>query len=95
MSNADPMVERFRAILKDTTVFPHVPTVVELIKAREEKASQGNWVPASGGTEVPFRTRNGYTLLYCWQWSTGRHAYLNVETDIILSDEDARLAMGW
>jgi hypothetical protein len=69
-------------------------SLVELLAARDAKAAEGNWIPACGGTEVPFTTRNGYRLLYCWQSSTGRHAYLNCDTDIILSDEDARVALG-
>jgi len=52
-----------------------------------------NWIPACGGTEVPFTTRSGYRLLYCYQPSTGKHAYLNCETDIILTDEEARVAI--
>jgi len=56
--------------------------------------NQGSWIPACGGTEVPFRTRTGRTLLYCWQPSSGRHAYLNVATDLILTDEEARAALG-
>jgi hypothetical protein len=67
--------------------------VPELLAERAYKASQGNWYPASGGTETPFITRNRYRLLYCWQPSTGRHAYLNLDTDLILSDEEARLAL--
>lgn len=51
------------------------------------------WVPASGGTETPFTTRTGRLLLYCWQPSTGRHAYLDLGTDLVLADEDARLAL--
>lgn len=64
-------------------------TVAEILDERRAKAEQGNWVPACGGTEVPFTTRGGLRLLYCYQATTGRHAYLNVETDIILSDEEA------
>lgn len=68
--------------------------LVEALAARDAKAKEGNWVPACGGTEVPFITRNRYRLLYCWQPSTGRHAYLNCDTDIILTDEEARIALG-
>lgn len=68
--------------------------LVEMLEADKRKRENGNWYPAHGGTEVPFMTRNGFRLLYCWQPSTGRHAYLNCDTDIILSDEDARLALG-
>lgn len=68
--------------------------LMEQLAAAEMKKAQGNWFPACGGTEVPFMTRNGYRLLYCWQPSTGRHAYLNLGTDIILTDEEAALALG-
>lgn len=53
-----------------------------------------NWIPACGGTETPFVSRSGVRLLYVWQPSTGRHAYLNMDTDMILSDEEAALCMG-
>jgi hypothetical protein len=53
-----------------------------------------NWVPACGGTEVPFYTRTGKRLLYCWQRSTGRHAYIDVDTDIVLTDDEAMSALG-
>lgn len=65
------------------------PSVADILAARQKKAEDGRWVPACGGTEVPFRTRSGRTLLYCWQPSTGRHAYLDCGTDLILSDADA------
>jgi hypothetical protein len=29
-----------------------------------------------------------------WQASSGRHAYINCDTDIILSDEEAMNALG-
>ncbi len=69
-------------------------TLVELLAEKDARAQHGSWVPACQGTEVPFQTRNGFRLLYCWQASTGRHAYLNLDTDIILTDEEARLALG-
>ena len=65
-------------------------TIAEAIAKRE----QGNWVPACGGTETPFKTRSGAVLLYCWQPSTGRHAYLNVQTDLILDDSEAFALLG-
>ncbi len=70
------------------------PTLAELLEASEKKKQQGNWVPANGGTETPFTTRSGRRLLYCWQQSTGKHAYLDCGTDLILSDEEAALAIG-
>jgi hypothetical protein len=64
-------------------------TLAEILDERQRKAEQGSWVPASGGTEVPFTSRSGRRLLYCYQATTGRHAYLDCGTDIVLSDEDA------
>jgi hypothetical protein len=65
--------------------------------AKHAKASSsdgGDWVPAAGGTEEPFLTRGGRRLQYVWQPETGRHAYLDLETDLILSDEEARSILG-
>lgn len=70
------------------------PTLIELLEANDRRRADGNWVPASNGTEVPFTTRNRFRLLYCWQPSTGKHAYLNCDTDMILSDEEALAALG-
>jgi hypothetical protein len=78
-------------IMKDMS--KTMKTLVEMLADRDAKAAQGNWVPACNGTEVPFETR-GRRLLYCWQPSTGRHAYLDLGTDLILSDADAALALG-
>lgn len=52
------------------------------------KFQQGQWVPANGGTEKPFKTRNGMRVLYCWHTGTGDHAYLNCDTDIIMTQEE-------
>jgi hypothetical protein len=68
-------------------------TVAEILEERAAKAANGNWVPGSCGKEEPFFTRTGRRLLYCWQPSTGRHAYLDMGTDLILSDEEAREAI--
>jgi hypothetical protein len=68
-------------------------TLVELLDAADARREQGPWVPGSGGTETPFTSRSGRRLLYCWQPSTGRHAYLDLGTDIILTDEEAALAL--
>ena len=64
--------------------------LTEMLAASDAKKAQGNWVPACEGTETPFLTRSGRTLLYCYQPSTGNHAYLDCGTDIILTDEEAR-----
>jgi hypothetical protein len=52
------------------------------------------WLPANGGTEEPFTTRNGVRLLYCFNPRLGRHAYLDLSCDHILDDEDAFRALG-
>jgi hypothetical protein len=72
--------------LRQTTATLH-----ELIdKHNAEVHSQDDsWQPACGGTEVPFKSRSGKRLQYVWQPSTGQHAYLDVDSDIILSDEEA------
>jgi hypothetical protein len=61
-----------------------------VIAARwQHKRDQGNWEPACNRTEVPFTSRSGLRLLYCYQATTGKHAYLNCDTDIILTDDEA------
>lgn len=59
-------------------------TIEELIK---EKEAKGRLIPACGGTEQPFMCR-GYRLLYCWDTGTGKHHYVNLDTDLILSNEE-------
>lgn len=66
-------------------------SVADMIKARE---ARGSWVPACGGTEVPFTSRSGIRMLYCWHTGTKEHAYLNVDTDIIMTNEEATAALG-
>ena len=66
-------------------------TLIEILDERRAKAEQGAWVPACNQTEVPFVTRSGRRLLYCWQASTGRHAYLDCDTDMIIDDEQAAM----
>jgi hypothetical protein len=71
----------------------HKPVAgIDNLSDRQKK--DDNWVPACGGTEVPFMTRNRKRLLYCWNLRTGDHAYLDCDTDLILTDEEARLALG-
>lgn len=68
--------------------------LTEMLRERDAKAAQGGWIPACGRTEVPTTYRTGRRLLYCFQPSTGRHAYLDCETDLILTDEEAAYATG-
>jgi uncharacterized protein (DUF2126 family) len=62
-------------------------TIEAAIKAQEARRNNGNWVPACGGTETEV-VMNGTRLLYCWQPASGKHAYLNLDSDMIMSDED-------
>ena len=68
-------------------------TLADMIKTQEANNAKGYWMPACGGTEVPFFTRGGLRLLYCWQPSTGNHAYLNLDSDLFLSDSEAQQAL--
>jgi hypothetical protein len=47
------------------------------------------WVPACGGQETPFSARTGKRMLYCFNFALGKHAYLDCDTDTILTDADA------
>lgn len=58
------------------------------------KVRHDNWVPACGGTEVPFKTRTGRTLLYMWNKTTGEHAYYEQSSDTFLTNEEAQAALG-
>ena len=56
-----------------------------------DKAVEGNkdiWIPACGGYETVFMSRSGVRLLYCFNPQKIRHAYLNVDTDIIIPDNE-------
>jgi len=70
-----------------------IETVSEQLAKRDAIKAQGPWVPACGGTETPFTSRSGRRLLYCWQPSTGLHAYLDCGSDLILTQEEAEIAM--
>ena len=56
--------------------------------------AQGSWIPANGGSETPTTYPSGRRLLYCYQQRTGRHAYLDCDTDMILTDDEAFTIMG-
>jgi hypothetical protein len=58
-----------------------------------DAAPQPEWVPACGGTETPFTTRNGRRLLYMWNPTTGEHAYYDVTSDVFLSADEATAAL--
>jgi hypothetical protein len=72
-------------------------TLTDLIAKEKKQPTENklndNWVPACQGTEEPFVSRSGKRLLYVWQPSTGQHAYLDLDSDTILSDEAAEAAL--
>jgi len=61
----------------------------------EERKARGRWVPACDGTERPYRTRSGILILYCWNTGTGEHAWLNVDTDTIMTADEVDAAHQW
>ena len=40
------------------------------------------WVPACGGTERPFRDRDGRRLLYCTNLREAESCYIDLDTDM-------------
>ena len=45
------------------------------------------WVPACGGTEVPF-TKHGKEYIYLWNSYTKEHAYYCITDDLFLSQAE-------
>jgi hypothetical protein len=76
---------------RDTTTLNDL--IAEEKKQLAENRLNDNWLPACGGTEVPFKSRSGKRLQYVWQPSTGHHAYLDLDSDLILSDKEAQDAL--
>jgi hypothetical protein len=76
---------------RDTTTLNDL--IAEEKKQLAENKLNDNWLPACGGTEEPFVSRSGKRLQYVWQPSTGHHAYLDLDSDLILSDEAAQAAL--
>lgn len=58
----------------------------EFTVAVQENADR--WVPANGGAETVFLSRSGVRMLYCYNPKLGKHAYLNVDSDIIIPDDE-------
>ena len=69
-------------------------TLQDKLNEVEAQKAQGNWQVACGGTEKPFTAWNGQRLQYMWQPSTGNHAYLDLGTDVFLTNEEANAAFG-
>ena len=70
-------------------------TVAEMLdEAQARRERNGQWVAACGGTEVPM-TVNGVRVLYVWNTGTHEHAYLNLDTDIIMADGEFEALRGF
>ena len=63
-------------------------TLYEALEAKRAQDERGPWVPACGGTEVPFKLGH-YRYQYMFQASTRTHALLCLDTDLFLSDAEA------
>ena len=59
-----------------------------------ELENRGQWVAACGGSETPM-TINNVRVLYCWNTASKRHAYMNLDTDMIMDDGDFELLRGY
>jgi len=57
------------------------------------EANKDIWLPACGGYEEPFISRSGVKLLYCFNPKKGKHAYLRMDSDMIISDEEAQFLL--
>ena len=68
-------------------------TAIARIFAEACKNSTDTWLPASGGTETAFTSRSGVRMLYCYNPGQNRHAYLNIDTDIIMTQDEASNAI--
>jgi len=97
VSEDDPSFWEWREVVRDGVADYVVDHVIGSKSVKHAKASSsdgGDWVPAAGGTEEPFLTRDGRRLQYMWNPKTRKHAYLDLGTDLILSDEEARRILG-
>ena len=54
---------------------------------------ENNWIPACGGSEVPFNV-GGRRLHYLWNRTTGEHAYYDLRNDIFLTNAEAHAILG-
>jgi hypothetical protein len=59
--------------------------VADVLARVKREQEQGRWVVGCGGSEVPFEYW-GTRWLYVFQPSSGRHGYLNLDTDVVHDD---------
>lgn len=51
------------------------------------RANADRWVPACGGNEVPYLDK-GKRVLYVYNHRTGKHGYLDLDSDIVFDNPD-------
>lgn len=73
----------------DPTLFAPARDLAQEMGAEVARREAGPWFPACAGTEVPFTARDGRRLQYLWQPSTNRHAYIDLDRDVFLTDDEA------
>ncbi len=67
----------------------------DIIDYNRAKATNADrWVPANGGYETECRYRSGRRLLYCYNFATGCHAYVDLDQDRVLGEREALFATG-
>mgnify|MGYP003677355375 FL=1 len=64
-----------------------IETLKQALDTEEKRRAQSYWLPASGGTEQPFTTKTGHRVQYMYQPLTGKHAYLDLDSDLFIADE--------
>ena len=68
----------------NTTILPGARLAGESLHAWVARVYSAGWVPACGGTETPLMMK-GRRVLYVTDLKLGAHAYLDLNTDIILT----------
>jgi hypothetical protein len=91
--SADKFTKQVGPFILDAKLLLDSPAVDSSVTIVLKQLGADQWIAACGGTEEVFKSRSGIRMLYCFQPSSGRHAYLNVDTDIIMTDEEAALAL--
>jgi len=65
----------------------------QLNEAQARRERNGRWVAACGGDEQPMLVQ-GVRVLYCWNTGTHKHAYMNLDTDIVMADGEFEALCG-
>jgi hypothetical protein len=68
----------------------------QLNEAQARRKKNARWINACGGDERPMVVQ-GVRVLYCWNGLSGpdcEHAYLNLDTDMIMVDGEFEALCG-